>query len=479
MEKNYLKLINSLILLILVAFISCNNNDSDDSTEIIVKDFYTEIEENPANNELLGVISANSSQGNLSFELKTEAPAGALRLSSQGGELFVKNSLLFDFEVNPIITASVTILNNQTDIEKTVNIEISVVDVQEITDSIPFVTAWSVPEDDLTIEIPVNSNYDYNYYVDWGDDSFTTNITTEVSHTYLIPGTYTVSIFGKFPAIYFGSSHEDSSKIISINQWGDIEWKSMKEAFRNCDELTYNAVDIPNLKEVTDMSSMFQRAIKFNGMIGDWDVSSVVDMSGIFGSALAFNQPINTWDVGSVTSMVGMFSDARSFNQNINDWDVSEVSTMVGMFNGASNFNQPLNDWDVSNVWNMYGMFLHASSFNQPLDNWDVSLVQNMSLMFSGALEFNQSLGNWQLSSLIYNTSANGMISMLDGSGLSIDSYESTLKGWSESANTPCCIQLGAQSMVYCSSGENYRNVLVAKNWIFVDDKKGSDEECL
>lgn len=464
MIGNYSNLIKTLILIIALAFISCNENDSTQTIEIIVQDFMTKVDENPNNNKLLGTISATSSQGILSFELTSESPTGALILDSLTGELFVKDSILFDFEVNPRITAVVKVLNNQTDIIKTANIDIAITDIVEILDGTPFVTTWSIPDDDLNIVVPVNPNYEYDYYIDWGDDSNTSNNTGDASHTYSSPGNYTVSIFGEFPAIYFlkdfyqydeetdsySLDKNNRNQIVSIDQWGDIEWKSMNSAFYHCVELTYNASDIPNLSGVRDMQQMFSGTVKFNGAIGDWDVSSTIDMISMFSGALKFNQPLNQWDVSSVVNMLGMFLGAESFNQPINNWDVGAVTDMSYMFTNAQSFNQDIGGWNVSKVNSMFKMFENASSFDK-------------------------NLGGWKLSNI---RSAGYLRDMLDNSGLSIDSYEATLKGWSESADTPSGIQLGAENMVYCSNGEIYRNALIEKDWIFNLDRKGTNEDC-
>ena len=74
----------------------------------------------------------------------------------------------------------------------------------------------------------------------------------------------------------------------------------MKESFYGCTNLLISASDIPNLKNVTDISSMFSGARVFNQDIGNWDVSSVTNMSYMFLEAKAFNQDIRNWDVSSI-----------------------------------------------------------------------------------------------------------------------------------------------------------------------------------
>ena len=272
----------------------------------------------------------------------------------------------------------------------------------------PFITTWKT--DNIVygsscnscISIPANSAYTYNYNVDWDNDGTFDQfgITGDVMHDFGTPGTYTIRIQGNFPHLYFGKvGFGDYHKLLSIDQWGDIAWESMKYAFYNAQNLTYNAFDAPDLSGVTDMSGMFYFAKSFNGDIGGWDVSNVTDMSRMFYFAKSFNGDIGGWDVSNVTDMAGMFDGATSFNGDIGGWDVSNVTDMHAMFHNTP-FNQPIDGWDVSNVTNMSWMFDGAHAFNQPIGGWDVSNVTDMWHMFADATSFNQPIGGWDVSNV-------------------------------------------------------------------------------
>ncbi|SFN63815.1 conserved repeat domain-containing protein/Por secretion system C-terminal sorting domain-containing protein [Bizionia echini] len=267
----------------------------------------------------------------------------------------------------------------------------------------PFVTTWQVEDGDLQIQISdANNTSDiYNYSIDFGDGVVENNVTGDISHTFAQAGTYTVSISGVFPRIVFSNSLYNSRlKIRSVEQWGDIQWKSMKNAFSGCSNLIINATDSPNLSQVTSLELMFRGATNLNQSLNNWDVSNISNMSYMFQYANSFNQPLNNWDVSNVTNMSGMFYDANSFNQPIGSWNVSNVTEMSYLFYSATNFNQNIDLWDVSNVENMSLMFRDATSFNQSLNNWNVSNVTSMGEMFKNATSFNQPLNNWNLDSV-------------------------------------------------------------------------------
>ncbi len=200
----------------------------------------------------------------------------------------------------------------------------------------------------------------------------------------------------------FPKTDDDDSQfaVVSVDEWGDIEWKSMAWFAGFCQNLTAVPTQTPNLKQVTDLSHFFYQATKFDQPIDNWDVSSVTDMSGMFAEASSFNQSLDHWNVSKVTHMKNMFLHATSFNQPLDNWDVSNVTDMSGMFYYAVDFNQPIEKWNVSNVTDMSGMFADAHTFNQPIENWDVSNVKNMSEMFYDAFVFNQPLEKWNVSSV-------------------------------------------------------------------------------
>jgi surface protein len=180
----------------------------------------------------------------------------------------------------------------------------------------------------------------YNYFIDWGDGSFNSEVDGNITHTYSNSGIYTVKIYGEFPQIYFPYNYNntiqsDAQKLISIEQWGTIEWRSMHKAFAGCSYLQGNALDVPNLSMVKSTSAMFLDASSFNQDISSWDVSNVIYMGHMFSEASSFNQDISSWDVSNVQDMSEMFFKASSFNQDISLWNTKSLIYEQGIFQYA------------------------------------------------------------------------------------------------------------------------------------------------
>jgi surface protein len=259
----------------------------------------------------------------------------------------------------------------------------------------PFITTWETTTPNETITIPTRPFFGvYDYTIDWGDGTVNTNVAGDITHSFATPGIQTVSITGTFPQIYFFGTATDRDKILTIEQWGDIEWASFSNSFQGCSRLniTNPAIDIPNLTQVTNLASAFSGATSFNGDITQWNVSGITNMGRLFQGATIFNQNIENWNVSNVQSMSRMFESARAFNQDIGDWDVGNVTNMEVMFAIATSFNQDISRWDVRQVTSMNTMFGSAAIFNQDIGRWNVSNVENMTQMFMGATAFNQDL---------------------------------------------------------------------------------------
>ncbi len=393
-----------------------------------------------------------------------------------------------------------------------------------------FVTTWKTDNPGISadnqITIPTFPDETYNYTVNWGDGTSDTNVTGDITHTYNTPGTYTVSISGSFPRIYFNffpeNEPKDYEKLILVNQWGGLSWSSMADAFARCSNLDIVATDVPNLSVVEDMGYMFRGcsnlvgndsfsawdtsnviamfgvffdAPLFNQDIGGWNVSNVTDMGAMFLGAASFNQDISSWNVSNVTRMVNMFSGASAFNQNIRGWDVSSVDDMAYMFRAANSFDQNIGNWNVSNVNRMEGMFMVNQAFNKDISAWDVSNVTLMGVMFLGAELFNQDISAWDVSSV---TDMDGMFQeavsfdqnlgdwnvsnvtnmnwMFSGVPLSTSNYDAILKGWSELPSLQSNVEFNASISQYCSASVARQSLIDDFGWTITD--AGANEEC-
>lgn len=189
------------------------------------------------------------------------------------------------------------------------------------TREIPFITTWRTITPNESITIYVNGATG-TYSVDWGDGNIE-NVIGDASHLYTNPGEHQVKITGDFEKIGT-SSLPDQYQLISVDQWGDIQWTSLNGAFANTN-MTILATDTPNLSNVTSMSQMFFGST-LNGNLTNWNVSNVTSMANMFYNS-TFNGDISSWDTSNVTTMENMFLDS-AFDQDISNWNISSLTTL-------------------------------------------------------------------------------------------------------------------------------------------------------
>lgn len=273
--------------------------------------------------------------------------------------------------------------------------DLSVLDYNKL-----FISTWDMSKTSSTntLVLPLQSDGNYNFTINWGDGVIESYTDYDVSHTYSASGVYIVKIDGVCEGFGFTSAAEDNRKnLISIDYWGQMKFHNEGYQFAQCSNLTtFPETGNPNLEGITNFSHMFYLTNRLEGcFFSNWDTSGVTDMSGMF----KYNEPLSVditdLDTSGVIDMREMFYRSRKFNQDISEWNTSNVEIMSGVFYEAEDFNQPLNNWDTSKVQFMSNLFCLAESFNQDLSDWDTSNVIAMTNMFSYALSFNGNISTW------------------------------------------------------------------------------------
>ena len=86
------------------------------------------MDEKPTSGQVVGTVETDGT-GTLSYSITSQTPAGALNINSSTGELTVADVALFDFETNPVITATVAVVGASNTGTVTVNLN----DLNEIS----------------------------------------------------------------------------------------------------------------------------------------------------------------------------------------------------------------------------------------------------------------------------------------------------------------------------------------------------------
>ena len=124
----------------------------------------------------------------------------------------------------------------------------------------------------------------YDYYVDWGDGGAEEHIVAvgNQTHVYASSGTYQIRMRGTMHGFIYDSLG-DCDKIISLDNWGDIQFITINEGFKGCRYLVNNAKDAPDLSLCTDCGGLFRNCDSLTNVFNPtFDTSKSYTLSWMF-----------------------------------------------------------------------------------------------------------------------------------------------------------------------------------------------------
>ena len=203
----------------------------------------------------------------------------------------------------------------------------------------------------------------YNAVIDWGDGT-TSDITSyndaDRVHVYASSGTYQIKISGELPWILFGGgSGVDRQKVMSIDNWGIIPWRSFQYAFSGCINMDILATDIPDLttNSVSNISQIFRScsSITSVSLVG-WDTSNVTTMALMFQSLTSCTSiDLTGIDTSNVTNFNQTFSNVPDdIVIGLDTWNIEKVTNFGNtFFNSALStveYDKTLISWDLQDA---------------------------------------------------------------------------------------------------------------------------------
>ena len=220
------------------------------------------------------------------------------------------------------------------------------------------------------------------------------------------------------------SNQGDMNRLLDVEQWGTTAWTSFQNAFFGCYNLNISATDIPNLANVKNMENAFQTCYNLTTVpnIGSWDVSEVTNMTSLFNNARKFNQDISGWNTGKVVNMNNIFNNAYLFNQNLGNWNVSSVnSNGIGLSSSGmscANYEATLIGWNASGVTGKklnagflnYGSAANAARASLVTNGWTITGDNSSNVCDAFITTWDLSIGG-NATSLSIGTATGGSVS--------------------------------------------------------------------
>lgn len=191
--------------------------------------------------------------------------------------------------------------------------------------------------------------------VDWGDGTVDTGITTDdPTHTYALPGTYSISVTGTAGTVKFNGSGSEG-KLRTVTNLGALGWTSFFLAFRNCTSMTsFNPGDC-DTSNVTSMDRMFFACSSLTSLnVSSFNTSNVTDMGAMFRNCSSLTLlDVSNFDTSNVTTMskfgVGMFFDCSSLTDiiGVENFDIEALNSTSSLDAFMTNVTLPTSRYDA------------------------------------------------------------------------------------------------------------------------------------
>lgn len=165
-----------------------------------------------------------------------------------------------------------------------------------------------------TITIPMVTGGTYDYWIDWGDGTSSTQITayndTNATHTYVSDGEYTVRLIGTLDQLeYTGNIASCLKEVTKCN----LAFSVIKNMFKGCTNLTNVVENIFSQTTIpTTAESVFEGCSKFGIIpVGLFDnMSGILSFKNTFKGTSIINIPTGLFDSNnSVTDFSGVFEN--------------------------------------------------------------------------------------------------------------------------------------------------------------------------
>lgn len=152
-----------------------------------------------------------------------------------------------------------------------------------------------------TVSIPMTSSGTYNYYIDWGDGTSSTQITTyndtNATHTYSEAKEYKIKLYGNLNRLLFQDTN--IGKCLKEVTKCDLTFIDISGMFMNCSNLKYVPDDIfIKSFDITSAENVFRGCSSLNVISGELFTNSpeILTFNGVFRESGLITIPTNLFD---------------------------------------------------------------------------------------------------------------------------------------------------------------------------------------
>jgi hypothetical protein len=223
-----------------------------------------------------------------------------------------------------------------------------------------FISTWNTSNTSVgssasnQVRLPLVSNGNYNFVVDWGDgssDVITTFNQAEATHTYANSGNYTITITGTCVGWRFNNGL-DRLKILTVVSWGNLKFTNLSGAFFGCSNLTSISGDLSAQTNTTFQdffwlcgltsipSGLFDNCPNVTNFAGSFFQNQITSIpSGLFDNCPNVTTFGNTFNQNQITSIPsGLFDNCPNVTSFSNTFQQNQITSIpAGLFDNCHN----------------------------------------------------------------------------------------------------------------------------------------------
>ena len=270
---------------------------------------------------MLGSISATTNRGSLGYTLSAQSNAGALLLSSSG-EISVGDPEVFDFESTQVVTANVTISNE--DVSEEVMVTVNITD--EAEEVITFATGqtFQVAENQVAPGVPIGTVM--------ASSSINSAITYSITSIDPTLANDAIVIDANSGVISTGAGVEGQ---IDFEQFETIDVTVVATSSTGLTAETEIAITVLNLPEIRFDAARFNTSIQENVLsVGDqvisWTITSDRDIESYELTDLASGQPVEGFTIDAANNRLLLADEAALDFELVQEYELRILANGVG-----------------------------------------------------------------------------------------------------------------------------------------------------
>lgn len=241
-----------------------------------------------------------------------------------------------------------------------------------------FTVATTTPSETFTV--PCQNVGTFNATIDWGDASADSTITAyndaDLAHIYATADTYTITITGTFPNIFFNNGG-NKREIKSILNFGTVGWLTFQDSFIGCTNITSVTSTSLDFSSVTSLRQMFRGCTGITSLdVTGWDLSSCTSLYGAFRACTGLSTlDVSGWDVSGVDNFGYVFADNPNLTTlDVSNWDTSLLGYSANTFSGCSSLTGlDISGWSIGAVTNLTNFLLGCDALSTAV--YDATLI--------------------------------------------------------------------------------------------------------